>query len=154
MIETIGQLFSSLSSAAKTAKTMQKLIANVNGDERALIEEIKENAGLCWLVTKREVEPKKVIKELVTTEYDSLIKTDFDFNKLKRRKIKVGKHLKQTDLKSFDGKETYHLVINIYDRIKDLKRIYRIDSELDKIRWSVRFINLHKRILLLLEHLK
>tara|TARA_B100002049_G_C15938880_1_gene315437 strand:+ start:147 stop:614 length:468 start_codon:yes stop_codon:yes gene_type:complete len=154
MLESITKIFSTLSTAAKTAKALQKIISDVDGDERILLEEIKENAGLCWLVTKREVEPARVIKELQTTEYDRLLKTDFDFNRLKRKKIKASQRYKGTDLKSFIGKDTYHLVENIYDRIKEMKRIHRIDNNLDRIRWSVRFSNLHKRILLLLEHLK
>ena len=95
-----------------------------------------------------------MIKELQTAEYDRLLKTDFDFNRLKRKKIKASQRYKGTDLKSFIGKDTYHLVENIYDRIKEMKRIHRIDNNLERIRWTVRFSNLHKRILLLLEHLK
>ncbi|WMS86099.1 hypothetical protein [Pleionea litopenaei] len=154
MIETINRLFSTLSSAAKTAKALQKLISDVDGDERVLLEEIKENAGLCWLVTQREIEPNRIIQELQTAEYDRIIKTDFDINRLKRTKLKESKRYKGTDLEVFIGKSTADLVENIYDRIKELKRIHRIDPEIKRIRWQVRFSNLHKRILLLLEHLK
>jgi len=154
MIESIAKIFSTLSTAAKTAKALQKIISNVDGDGRALMEEIKENAGLCWLVTKREVDPKKVIDELSTEEYDRLLKTDFDFNQLKRKKIRASQRYKHTELQAFIGKDTQHLVESIYDRIKELKRIYRIDKDIERIRWNARFANLHRRILLLLEHLK
>ncbi len=153
MIESIVKLFSTLSTAAKTAKALQKIIADVSGDERTLLEEIKENAGLCWLVTKREVDAFKVIPELQTTEYDRLLKTDFDFNQLSKKKIKASQRYKSSDLKPFIGKETHELVEAIYDRIKELKRIHKLDPDSSRTRWSVRFINLHKRILLLLEHL-
>ena len=43
MIESIGKIFSTLSTAAKTAKALQKIISDVDGDERILMEEIKEN---------------------------------------------------------------------------------------------------------------
>ncbi|NVJ60088.1 MAG: hypothetical protein HWE27_06855 [Gammaproteobacteria bacterium] len=154
MLDSITRIFSTLSTAAKTAKAIQKVISGVDGDERALLEEIKENAGLCWLATKREVDPKIIIQELQTSEYDRLIKTDFDINRLSRKKIKASERYKGTDLKYFIGKSTYELVISIYDRIKELKRIYRIDPNMQRIRWDVRINNLHKRILLLLEHLK
>ncbi|NVJ50621.1 MAG: hypothetical protein HWE11_09555 [Gammaproteobacteria bacterium] len=154
MLESISKLFSTLSSAAKTAQALQKLISDVDGDERSLLEELKENAGLCWLVTKREVAPIRIINELQTTEYDRIIKTDFDLDKLKRKKIRASKRYQGTDLQVFVGKSTAELIENIYDRIKDIKRIHRIDPDMKRIRWQVRFINLHKRILLLLEHLK
>ncbi len=153
MIESITSLFSTLSTAAKTAKAIQKVMSNVDGDQRALLEEIKENAGLCWLVTKREVAPKRIVNELLTCEYDRLLKTDFDFNQLKRKKIRASERYKQSDLKYFVDKSTAYLIVNIYDRIKELKRIHRIDENLDRIRWNIRINNLHKRILLLLEHL-
>jgi hypothetical protein len=95
-----------------------------------------------------------MVSELRTEEYDRLLKTNFDFNSLKKQRIFGDERIEKSDLASFLGKETASLVENIYDRIKELKRIYRVDKDNPKVRWRVRIINLQKRILLLLWHLK
>jgi hypothetical protein len=82
------------------------------------------------------------------------LKTNFDFNSLKKQRISGDERIEKSDLASFLGKETASLVENIYDRIKELRRIYRVDKDNPKVRWRVRIINLQKRILLLLWHLK
>ena len=154
MIETIQTVFSTIATAASTLKTFRELLKGKKGDTRALLEELKENAGLCWLVMEMDTDPIKIISELRTEEYDRLLKTNFDFNSLKKQRISVDERIGKSDLSSFLGKETAILVENIYDRIKELKRIYRVDRENPKVRWRVRIINLQKRILLLLWHLK
>jgi hypothetical protein len=154
MIESIQSVFSTIATAASTLKTFRELLKGKKGDTRALLEELKENAGLCWLVMEMDTDPMKIINELRAEEYDRLLKTNFDFNSLKKQRISGDERIGKSDLSSFLGKRTTILVENIYDRIKDLKRIYRVDKENPKVRWGVRIINLQKRILLLLWHLK
>ncbi|MDH5445054.1 MAG: hypothetical protein OEY52_05815 [Gammaproteobacteria bacterium] len=153
MIESLKLLFDTLSSAAGTVSAFSKVIKGTKGDSRALLEEIKENAGLCWLVVEKDLPPEKVIRELASREYDRLLRTEFDFNVLKRKRIRTYKEIKHTELSGFAGKTTEVLLVNIYDKLKELKRIERIDKNTRGIRWRVRIINLQKRILLLLRHL-
>ena len=154
MIESIQSVFSTISTAAATLKTFRELLKGKKGDTRIFLEELKENAGLCWLVMEMDTDPMKMVNELRTEEYDRLLKTNFDFNSLKKQRISGDERIEKSDLASFLGKETASLVENIYDRIKELKRIYRVDKDNPKVRWRVRIINLQKRILLLLWHLK
>jgi hypothetical protein len=154
MIESISVIFSSLSSAASTAKVFTELLRGKRGNTRALLEELKENLGLCWLVIERDTDPMKIIPELATSEYDRLLRTDFDFNSLKRKKIQGSQELAESDLSSFIGKETQELVENIYDKIKALKRIHRVAKDNSRILWRRRIINVNKRILLLMQHLR
>ena len=153
MIEGITAVFKTLSTAAGTLKAFKELIKNNRGDSRALLEEIKENAGLCWLVVERGTDPLKIVPELATDEFNRIIRTEFQFNSMKRRKIKSNIFLEQPGLSSFKGKNTEYLIENIYDRIKELKRIYRVDKNNQRIRWKTRIFNLQKRILLLIIHL-
>lgn len=153
MIESIKLIFDTLASAAGTLSAFKGVMKGTRGDSRALLEEIKENAGLCWLVVEKNLEAEKIIKELSTKEYDRLLRTDFNFNSLKRRPVADYKTIKDTELASFAGKPTEGLLVNIYDKIKELRRIYRIDRHTPGIRWRVRIINLQKRNLLLLRHL-
>lgn len=153
MIESIKLIFDTLSSATKTITAFKTVMKGTKGDTRALLEEIKENAGLCWLVVEKNVSPEKIIKELSSQEYDRLLRTDFNFNSLSRKRIKSYKEIKDTELSVFSGKTTELLLINIYDKLKDIKRIHRVDRNTAGIRWRVRIINLQKRMLLLIRHL-
>jgi hypothetical protein len=154
MIESIAAIFSGLSSAASTAEVFKKLLRGKKGDTRAFLEEVKENLGLCWMVVERDTDPMNIIRELATLEYDRLLRAGFNFNSLSRKKIQGNPRLAESDLSSFIGKETDDLVENIYDKIKTLKLIYRVDEDNPRIRWRRRIVNVQKRMLLLMEHLR
>jgi hypothetical protein len=157
MLESISTAISSLSTAASTAQIFKELLKDKRGDVRALLEELKECDGLCRLVSEKGVDPLKVVPELPTTEYDRLLRAGFDFNVLNKRHRKVLKdpHLTDTNLDPYIGKEIAVLVEEgIYDRIKDLKLIYRVDKDNARVDWRRRIRNLHMRILLLLLHLR
>lgn len=153
MIDSIKLIFNTLASAAETVKAFREVLKGTKGDTRALLEEIKENAGLCWLVVEKKIAPEKIIDELSSKEYDRLLRTDFNFNTLKRKAIPAYKEIDNTVLAAYAGQSTETLLVNIYDKVKDLKRIHRIDKNTQGIRWRVRIINLQKRMLLLLRHL-
>jgi hypothetical protein len=154
MIESIAAIFSGLSSAASTAEAFKKILRGKKGDTRAFLEEVKENLGLCWMVVERDTDPMNIIRELATLEYDRLLRAGFNFNSLSRKKIQGNPRLAESDLSSFIGKETKDLVENIYDKIKTLKRIHRVDKGNPRIRWRRRIVNVHRRMLLLMEHLR
>ncbi len=151
---SIPTLFSGISSAASAAKMLNELLQGKKGEKRILLEEIKENQALCWMVVENGTDPMEVVPELKTVEYDRILRTDFNFNSLERKKIRKSSDLEASDLSSFIGKETQDLVENIYDKIKGLKRVHRVDKDNPNIRWRRRIINLLKRILLLMQHLQ
>ena len=156
-LDTISTLFSALSTAANTAKAFKELLANKRGETRLLLEELKRNSTLSWLAVEREVESKKVIPQLSTKAYDHLLEQGYNFNNLSasnKRRIRGTARLEDSDLTSFIGKETRDLVEAIYDRIKEVQLILQVDPDNERIDWSRRIINLHKRILLLMLHLK
>jgi hypothetical protein len=156
VLETISALFSTLNTAAGTTKAFKELIPNHRGDARLLLEELKKNATLCWLVVEREVEPKTAIERMATTAYDRLLEKDFDFNHLspRRKKLRRVQRLEESDLASFLGNDVARLVESIYDRIKEMQLVHQVDPDNEQIDWSRRVINLHKRILLLMSHLR
>ena len=157
MLDTLSILFSGLTSGEETLKALNRFLRRRKGDSRAFLEEMKENIGLCWMVVELGTDPKQIVPELRTVEYDRLCKEGFDFNRLtrkNRRIIRGGEALLKSDLKSFAGKDTASLVENLYDRIKALKRLYRVDLENPRIDWRRRVFNVLKRALLLMKHLK
>jgi hypothetical protein len=156
VLDTISTLFSTLGTAASTTKAFKELVQNNRGDARLLLEELKKNAILCWLVVEREVEPKTIVEKLVTATYDRLLEKDFNFNNLSPKKKKIAKvtRFEDSDLSSFLGNDVARLVESIYDRIKEMQLVYQVDPDNEKIDWNRRVINLHKRILLLMSHLR
>lgn len=156
MIESIRVIFAGLASAADAAAAFQNLLRRRRGDTKVLLEEIKENMGLCWMVIEHGTDPLRVVPELATVEYDRLLRAGFDFNSInrRRREIQASEALEQSDLSSFVGKETADLIENTYDKVKELRRLYRVDRDNPEIDWRRRVINLLKRILLLMQHLR
>ena len=156
VLETIASLFSTLGTAAKTTKAFQELLQNKKGETRLLLEELKKNSTLSWLVVEREVAPQKVIPQLSTNAYDRLLAKNYNFNELspKKRILQGYASLEDSDLSSFINKDVAALVEGIYDRIKELQLIFQVDPGNARIDWYRRIINVHKRILLLMFHLR
>lgn len=154
MIGELSTILEGLSSAKETARAIRELLEGKKGDTRVLVEELKENLTLCWLVVERGTDPAKVIPKLAISEYDRLLKAGFNFNALKRKKVRHSKQLEASDLAFLIGKNTKYLLVNIYDKIKALRQIYEVDRDNPRIRWRMRIINLHIRMLFLIKHLK
>lgn len=122
------------------------------GDTRALLDEIKQNLRFCTLVIDDGIPIEKVIKEIKTKEYDRLLKHRHDFNTLQKKKIVIPASYKRRDIQSWNGKKTQDLVINIYDKLKEIRTSYPHTSASSKRRWNVRVSNVYLRMLLLIKH--
>ena len=154
MLENIPGILKSIATAYSSLKAFSDMRAKTKGDARSLIEELKENSRLCWLILEEDVEVGKIIPQLSYSEFDRLNKAGFDFDALKRKKIRNYSELTNSDLASWAGKSTDALVENIYDKIKNLKTTYKYAPHSEKRRWKARVINIQKRILLLVKHLR
>jgi len=156
VLETLSTLFSTLGSAASTAKAFKDLLQSNKGNARLLLEELKKNSTLTWLVVERQVEPAKIIPQLTTQAYDRLLAQNYNFNELspKKKKIADKASLEGSDLASFIGKDVAEVIESIYDRIKEMQTIFGVDPANERIDWNRRVLNLHKRILLLMLHLR
>jgi hypothetical protein len=154
MLENIPGILKSIATAYSSLKAFSDMRAKTKGDARSLIEELKENSRLCWLILEEDVEVGKIIPQLSYSEFDRLNKAGFDFDALKRKKIRKYSELTNSDLASWTGKSTDALVENIYDKIKNLKTTYKYAPHSEKRRWKARVINIQKRILLLVKHLR
>lgn len=149
MIELLPALEGFIS-AAKAMASFDAFRKNRKGDARALIEELKANSRLCFRVISDGVSPETVIPHFVITEFDRLNKAGFNFNLLQRSRIPHFPGIEKTDLASWTDKTTEALIVNIYDKIKNVQSIHQFASGNASVRR--RIINIHKRILLLLRH--
>ncbi len=155
VVETIPTIISIFGNAINTASAFAELIKTNKGEVRVLLEELKKNNVLCWLVTNRESKITRIIPKLSVKTYSNLLEKGFDFNKISPRKKTVKGHarLKDKDLSAFIGRDVTKLVEGIYDRINELQTIFDADPKNKRIDWERRMLNLHKRILLLMAHL-
>ena len=157
VLATMSTLFSTVGTAANTAKAFKELLANKKGEVRLLLQELKRDSTLSWLVVNREVEARKVIPQLSTRAYDRLLEQGYNFNYLaspQKRIVRGDARFEDSDLSSFIGRDVANLVEGIYDRINEMKVILEVDPDDQRIDWNRRVINLHKRVLLLTFHLR
>ena len=152
MLESIGPVLSGVITTAKVMEIFDAFRRGRKGDTRSLIEELKENSRLCSHVVYDGIDHATVISKFTTAEFDRLNKTGFNFNALQTKKISAVTGIEKTDLRSWPGKTTEKLVENIYDKIKDLKSAQEFTPTEPTNRRKL--INIHKRVLLLLRHVK
>jgi len=150
----LAAFFTGLSSAASAAKTIQSLIKNTRGVKRALLLELQKNLNLLYLFLGDESKISTIVNKLDVRIYEEAVKTNFDFNDIKKGKLspRITDNIKQ--FQPYVGWTTEQLFENIYLKIHQLKSIDEIDPNNSKFRVSVRLKNLHKMMLLLIKHVK
>jgi len=155
-VESFSALMSIVGNAIHSATAFSELIQKNKGETRLLLEELKKNNTLCWLVTNGKARPTSIVPKLGVAAYLRLLEKGFDFNRLSPRNkiIKGHPRLKDGGLSPFIGKDVANLVVAIYDRVNEMQTILDADPDNPHINWDRRMINLHKRILLLMAHLR
>ncbi|HKJ08625.1 MAG TPA: hypothetical protein VKA76_06025 [Gammaproteobacteria bacterium] len=154
MLQSIRNLFDFASSGLKVTQELGTLLRRRRGDARLLLEEVKANQDLCRMVIEEGTDPMRVIPELRTNQYDALLGAGFDFDGLGPGRIRSFPDLERSDLAGLVGKTGGALIEDIYDKTKELERRYRLDRNNPRTDWRRRVINLYKRIVLLVYHLR
>lgn len=149
---TIPTVLDSLAAGGSAMKRMNTWWSKSKGDSRALIGELKDNLSYLDMVVADDIPLADVIQSLSTVEYKRLSLAGYNFNKLKKSKIKKYPSLKGSDLKNWGGKRTEELVVAIYDKINEIQIRFPHVGHNNKYRWGVRVNNIRKRIWLLLKH--
>jgi hypothetical protein len=124
----------------------------LKGDRRALVLELGDNLKYLDMVADDRVPLNDVVGKLSAVEFERLAKAGFNFNTLKRGRIRAFPSLEGTNMSSWPGKTTEELVESIYDRLRDIKLRYPHLGRDESYRWGVRVNNIRKRIWLLLRH--
>lgn len=149
---TVPTVLKSLSTAGTAIRELSAWRRRVKGDVRMLIGELKDNLSYLDMVIEDDIELTTVLDKISTNEFKRLSKDGFDFNALKREKIKQDPSLKGSELSTWVNKDTEALVFSIYDKLNELKIRYPLVSHKTNYRWNVRINNIRKRIWLLLVH--
>ena len=135
-------------------KSMTSLWKKSKGDSRALVGELKDNLLYLDMVATDAVPLGDVVEKLSVAEYRRLSREGFNFNRLKKSKIKKFQSLQGTELERWIGKDTEALVDSIYEKINEIKIRHPHVAKNKKYRWGVRVNNIRKRIWLLLKHME
>jgi hypothetical protein len=124
----------------------------LKGDRRALVLELGDNLKYLDMVADDRVPLGDVVEKLSAQEFERLARNGFNFNALKRGRIRAFPSLEGTNMASWPSKSTAELIESIYERLRDLKLRYPHLQHDDSYRWGVRVNNIRKRIWLLLRH--
>jgi hypothetical protein len=97
---------------------------------------------------------RTVINKLATGVYKEAVKSDFNFNALKKTRLSARLVAGVKQLQPYVGWTTEQLFENVYLKIHALKTITDVDPDNNKFRIKIRLTNLHKVMILLLKHIK
>lgn len=143
-----------------TAKTLLALAEKLlqlqkaaRGDRAALLKELRHNLLLCQMVGSGEAALDTAVPDLCTTTFDRLHDRGFDFNALQPLKIPHYSSIQGTQLEPWGGRRTQQLVVDVYEKIADLKRIQRQNPGFAGRHPGVRVANIAQKLALLSRHL-
>jgi hypothetical protein len=150
MLDWLPAALKGVDTADKTGRTISRLLQGRRGANRELLDEVRHNAGVCWCFLDAEADLERSVAALRHAVYDRLAAAGHDFNTLAKATIAPAPSLARSELQSLQGKRTEDLLAAIYDRIKALRLAHELGAR--PIRYTARFRNIQRRILLLLRH--
>ncbi len=150
MLDWLPAALRGVDTADKTGRTIRGLLRGRKGANRALLDEVRHNASVCWCFLDAEADLDRSVSALRHEVYDRLAESGHDFNSLARGRIKNDPSLDGSELQSLQGKRTEDLLAAIYQRIKALRLAHELGAR--PLRYTARFRNIQRRILLLLKH--
>lgn len=154
MLESIQALFGFATSGLEVVNELVNILKKRKGKARLFLEELKLNLDLLVMVVEEGTDHFKVIPRFETKQYDTMLKENYNFDSIGKKPIEKNERIEKSDIGHFIGKSTGILIEDIYDKIKQIKARYEIDNENPKIAWKRRIINLYKRLILLIDHLR
>lgn len=150
---SLGTLKDLISSVDSVLETVNGWVRGTRGWKRKLQLELLSNIELIFSYLRYDLPVDDVIANLQIGDMRSALESGFNFNSLKKGKVRDDVAGDQAQYQQYVGWSTERLFSNIYVKIKDLQTIVRMDPENKKIRKGVRLINILKLMLLLMKHI-
>lgn len=144
----------SLNYASTLIKDIDAWLKKRKGDSRSVLIELKNNLIHLDMALEYSVDLYSILSDISMAEYERLSREGFNFNVIKRGKIRKRKDIEGTDLRFWLGKSTSELIESIYDKINELKRMYPKLRNSSEFRPIVRARNIRKRIIFLFSHIR
>lgn len=150
---SLGTIKDLISSVDSVLETVNAWVRETKGWKRKLQLELLSNIELIFSYVKYDLPIDDVIANLQTQNMRSALESGFNFHSLQRGRLTRDVAGEQPQYQQYVGWSTERLFSNIYVKIKDLQTIVRMDPDNEKIRKSVRLINILKLMLLLMKHI-
>ena len=146
--------FQALTTTEKMAKSVNAILKNAKGHERAVLRELKENLNLLLLARKNQLPSDKVITKLERKNYLAASDDGFNFRSIKRSSLKQKTTRGVPQFKKYIGWSTERLLENINLKIKQLQDIIDMQVISRSLDLDTRLENLTRLMILLLQHIK
>ena len=146
-------LTSLLTSIPELIATIDDRIRRSRGTERALLVELKTNIAVIQAFAEDEASINRVIEALEVTTLKDATESGFDFKSVKKGEVKEETVGDNRQLATYVGWSTERLFLNIYEKIKVLQKIIRIDTD-KNVRKQVRLNNMLLLMALLVKHIE
>jgi len=150
---SLGTIADLLSSIDAIRAAVHAWVQGTKGWKKKLQLELQINIELILSYLECDLPVDSVIASLETSNMKAALETGFNVNKLKRGKVSDEVAGDQPQYRQYVGWTTDKLFSNIYVKITDLQTIVEMDPDNEKIRKSVRLINILKLMLLLMKHI-
>jgi hypothetical protein len=134
-------------------ETINAWVRGTRGWRRRLQLELLSNIELIFSYIRYDLPVDDVIANLQTENMKAALESGFNFNSLKKGKVREAVAGDQPQYQQYVGWSTEKLFSNIYVKIKDLQTIVRMDPHNERIRKGVRLVNVLKLMLLLMKHI-
>jgi len=150
----IDMIFTGIGTANSAIQTISSLVRSSRGIERSFFIEVQQNIQLLEEFYRKDLNESKTILELENDNFLKISETNYNFNKLQRKKISDETIAGIKSLKRYRNWNTEKLVINIFRKIIHLKKLERIGFNRTKINIRQRLKNILVLLLLLSRHIK
>ncbi|MDA3811035.1 MAG: hypothetical protein PF518_12000 [Spirochaetaceae bacterium] len=150
----IDMIFAGIGTAASAIQTLRNLAKSTKGLERSFLLEIQQNIRLLEEFYRKDLDADKTIGELETDNFLKIIESNFNFNKLQRKKVSEKTIGGIKSLDRYVNWDTEKLVTNIFQKIIHLQKLTRIGYNSSKFNLRQRLKNLLILKIMLSKHIK
>ena len=154
MIGAVETFLTAVSTTKSVLEALSPLVKEAKGKKRSLLLELQHNVNVIGLYTEGNSPIDKVVARLQTRHVEAALDSGFDFNLVKKGKIKKRITDGVLQYERYVGWTTEQLFSGIYLRIKELQTIVEIDPHNEQYRKDVRLLNIRKLMILLLKHIR
>jgi hypothetical protein len=149
----IDVIFAGIGTAASAIQTLGSLAKSSRGLERSFILEIQQNIQLLEEYSRKDLPIDKTIGELETDNFKKINETNFNFNKLQRKKVSHKTTGGMKALNRYRDWDTEKLILNIFRKIIHIQKLSRIGYDAERFNIPQRLKNILTLLILLSRHI-
>lgn len=153
MTDIITMILSVIGIIPSFSDMINSQVSQSKGTKRSLILEMKKNAAFIQLYLDGEADLDTVVEKLTYKKLEKTLNSNFDFNTVKRGKVKKKSAGGIAFFEKYIGWNTEELYENLYLKLQVLKTFVSDKKQNSRLRKNVRLINILKLIKLIVIHI-